>query len=385
MKKFMTILCVFTLLAFALPLAGCDAVLGNPSGSGAPSPAASSGAPATAEPDPSGGGASAAPSAAPTETGDDVAKYYPLEEDVRMVYEGKGNEFAFFNAYTEFTGDGRAQIRIDNGGTQAVKVIEVRDDAIVETYLQGEIYYRENMLDKNEKEEILLKLPLEVGNKWTLEDGSERSITGVGVDVETPSGDYQAVEVTTQGEYGSTRDYYAKGLGLIKTVYRSAEGGEDSEISSLLSRIDRGEPYVQIINFYYPSIENESNLLYASHEISFYTNDDTKQILADAYKGEVESGVGKVFSTNTTINSLSLGSDGIVLIDLSKEYMTEMSAGSGFELAMLQCIANTFGQYYNAEKVLLTIDGELYSSGHIMLAEGEYLTVNYDVAKSMTD
>jgi hypothetical protein len=43
---------------------------------------------------------------------------------------------------------------------------------------------------------------------------------------------------------------------------------------------------------------------------------------------------------------------------------------------ILQCVANTFGGYCGVGKVILTIDGGLYESGHIALQKGEYLTVD---------
>jgi len=65
---------------------------------------------------------------------------------------------------------------------------------------------------------------------------------------------------------------------------------------------------------------------------------------------------------------LSLNEDeNIVCIDLNTAFLTEMNAGSEYESMILQSIANTFGQYYDSNKVILTIDNQLYSSGHILL------------------
>jgi hypothetical protein len=314
-----------------------------------------------------------------------LKSFFPIHLNSRLVYEGEGNEFAFFNAYTDYASDSRVQIRTDNGGTQSVRVVEIRDDAIVQILFRGEVYYRENHLNiEGDPEEVLLKAPLETGNAWTLSDGRTRKITGVGVDVGTPMGSYKAVEVTTEGEYGTNVDYYAEDVGLIKTVYKS----EDAEVSSTLSKIEKDVPFVQSVNFYYPSVEDSSLLYYVSKEVSFNTNDITRMKLEKEYKEAYKEGgdkVSKVFSENTKINSLYLNKDGMVYIDLSKEYLTEMSAGAGYELAMLQSIANTFGQYYHVEKVLLTIDNELYSSGHIYLEKGEAISVNYEITKSVKE
>ena len=109
-----------------------------------------------------------------------------------------------------------------------------------------------------------------------------------------------------------------------------------------------------------------------SKKIDFHTNDVTRKVLEAAYK---ENAPATVFSPNTRINSLYLNDDNMVYLDLSGDFITEMNAGAGYESMLLQCIANTFGNYYNVQKVILTIDNEPYSSGHIFLEKGEYLEV----------
>jgi len=308
-----------------------------------------------------------------------VKEYFPIYENVRLVYEGYGNEFAYFNTYVDYTADNKVQMRTDNGGSQSVRVIEIRDNAIVETFSRGETYFRENFLKAAGDEETLLMEPLAQGTSWPLKDGRTRKITSVSADVTTPLGSYKAIEVTTESGNGIAVDYYAAGVGLVKTVFRSG----NEEISSVLSEIVRDVPFVQMANFYYPSPEDSSLLLYESREIPFRTNDITRMVLEKAYKTGSEELDSPVLTKNTKINSLYLNRDGMVYIDLSADYIAEMSAGAGYELAMLQCIANTFGQYYHVDKVILTIDEEPYSSGHIKLEKGQYLEVNFEISKSI--
>lgn len=87
---------------------------------------------------------------------------------------------------------------------------------------------------------------------------------------------------------------------------------------------------------------------------------------------------GAVFTANTKINKYYLNDENIVCLDLNNAFLTEMNAGAEYEAMILQSIANTFGSYYQQNKVLLTIDDALYSSGHFEFVEGEYLTVNLD-------
>ena len=76
-------------------------------------------------------------------------------------------------------------------------------------------------------------------------------------------------------------------------------------------------------------------------------------------------------------HSLLIPSDSIYPDTVWVKY-DAVNAGSGYEGMILQSIANTFGGYFNTDKVILTIDNQLYESGHFAFQEGEYITVNLD-------
>nr|WP_320026225.1 GerMN domain-containing protein [uncultured Acetobacterium sp.] len=302
-----------------------------------------------------------------------IGDYFPIRENIHSVYEGQGNEFASYDVFIDYTTPTKVQQRINNGGTVTVDVIEEVDHELVKTMSQPETYYRENMLGKVNREEILLMEPIKVGTTWTLADGRTRSITNLAAGVTTPYGNYQAIEVTTTTADHPTEqwlDYYVKDLGLVKSVFKNT--GNGTEITSSLKTIEEGAVMTKSISFFYPNI-NDDKIYYQIKEIGFHTNDITRDTLANAYKADAPF---VVFSPNTKINSLYLNQDGMVYLDLSGDYLTEMNAGAELEAMMLQSIANTFGKYYGVDRVLLTIDNKLYQSGHVSLAPGEYLTVD---------
>ncbi|MHC1683992.1 MAG: GerMN domain-containing protein [Clostridiaceae bacterium] len=301
-----------------------------------------------------------------------IKDYFPIKENTKYVYEGIGNEYASYNVYTDYTSENKVQQRINNGGTEVAKVIELKDGKITKLLSRGEAYYRENLLDVKDDDEILLMEPLAKGTSWKLKDSKVRTITDISKDVTTPSGNYKAIEVVTEGDNYKTMDYYAKDVGLVKSIFVSGE----SEVISTLSKVEENVPLVQKISFFYPNVADDK-IYYKDIDISFNTNDVTRQVIAAAYKESINNNLGKVFSQNTQINSLYLNKDGRVYIDLNKAFSTEMNAGSGYESMILQCIANTFGKYYNAEKIILTVDNAPYTSGHIIMEKGQFIKVNY--------
>lgn len=304
-----------------------------------------------------------------------VSEYYPIKENVKYDYEGAGNEYAAFTVYVDYTDENMVQLRTDNGGTVTVSVIELSDGRVTKAFSESEVYYRENFLDKTvQPQEVLLMEPIETGTTWTMPDSSVRTITSISAPVDTPSGTYSAVEVTTEFADGSkTYYYYAKDIGLVKYVYKSAD--MEMEVSSSLSGIEENAELTSGIRFYFPNI-NDEKLYYTDKEISFRTNDITRELLAQGYKDAATDQFSSVLSKNAKINSLYLNNDGMVYIDLSSEFLTEMNAGAAYEQMILQSIANTFGNYYGSDKVVLTVNNQLYESGHIKLEKGEYLKVD---------
>jgi hypothetical protein len=253
-----------------------------------------------------------------------------------------------------------------------VKVLEYEDGQLSVILSRGECEYRENLTDSiAESKDILLKEPLIKGTTWTTTDDRKRYISNVDVDVITPLGKYKSIEVTTEHEEGKTCDYYAPYIGLVKTIY-TAKG---LEVSSTLNQIKRNIPCIKEVRFYYPNIEDDK-LYFVDKKISFYTNDITKILLEKSFKELPPKGLNKVLSPNVKIKSLYLNKDNIVYVDFTKELVEEMNAGSGYEGMILQCITNTLGHYYGAEKVYITIEGNPYGSGHIIMEKGETFTVD---------
>ena len=181
-----------------------------------------------------------------------IEDYYPFTENTKYIYEGEGNEFASMTTYIDYIKDNRIQTRTDNGGTEMVKVMEIEDGQLVQLLNRGETYFRENFTDDEYEEgEVLLKEPIEEGSSWKNGDNSTSTITNTAKEVVTLMCNYEAIEVTTENPQGKRVDYYAKDMGLIKTV----NTGEGYEVSSTLSSIEKDQPFIQTITLYYPDVD----------------------------------------------------------------------------------------------------------------------------------
>ena len=301
-----------------------------------------------------------------------IKDYFPYKANTKYMYEGIGNEYASYSVFTDYIVGNRVQLRTDNGGSELVKVLENKDGKLTILLFKGECYYRENLTQSSiGNTEILLKEPLTKGTTWTLANNRKRYISNMDVEVITPLGSFKTLEVTTEDKEDKTLDYYAPNIGLVKSVFITA----GSEVSSTLIKMENNVPLIQTVKFYYPNV-NDDKIYYVYKRLSFNTNDLTKIIFEKAFKDITNGNLGKVLGPNAKIKSLYLNKNNMVYVDFTRELVSEMNAGAGYESMILQSITNTFGIYYGVDKVYITIEGSPYSSGHILMKKGEFFTVN---------
>lgn len=304
-----------------------------------------------------------------------ISDYFPFKENAYYDYEGIGNEFAEQQSFFEYIEGNKAQIKISNPGTTVIKVIEYKEDALIEIYYEAEFYHVENMINNSsEKQDILLKEPLEVGNSWSDPDGHKRSITGVNMEIETPYGDFMAIEVTTElGESARTKKYYAKDVGLVASIYEDKSG----QVKTLLKSL-KEIPLEINIKTYYP-LFSDIKTVYTNSKIQFNTNEKIEKILEGVLKNPPSEGLLPVISQGTVINTIVLDRGQWVLkADFSKELLREMNMGSSQEGEMLKSLVNTLGDFYDIDQVYISIEGKPYESGHNGLIEGESFKVDLE-------
>ncbi|WP_101773890.1 GerMN domain-containing protein [Peptostreptococcus faecalis] len=119
-------------------------------------------------------------------------------------------------------------------------------------------------------------------------------------------------------------------------------------------------------------------------EITYYTFDINSEKMTPHTKKVDEVSVGniitelvkeKVLPEGTKVNTAKVNEvDGvrIISVDVNSNFIN-FDQGSSSELLTLQAFANSLIKSFHVEKVKLTVDGKNYSSGHIVLEEGEYL------------
>jgi len=366
----------------------------------------------------------------PTQPARTVEQYFPLTPDVFARYTGTGNEYVPMTVYVEYSRPGQIQLAYDNGGTEIHVLYAVGNGKVQIQQELSELYVREDLaqLPPLPNGEILLMEPLEVGTTWNVEHGI-RTITAVDVPVDTEAGAFNAIEVTTTSSDVVTKHYYARGIGLVQMT---AQNGYDIHQELAERRLHATRS--QRMTLYYPRMtQTDIEIVAKEVTVEMKTNTGIREILdrffrsaaqafpertctvkphdtlwsialynlgdGQKYKDlaalngipapytiqpgqilvlESKTDLPALMSPQTVINSVHLQQDrDVVAIDFARSLVTDMNAGSGLEAALIRSIVNTVGHAYDVSHVRVTLDGDLYESGHIALAPGESFTVDY--------
>lgn len=174
----------------------------------------------------------------PTVEEKDISLYMPMKVGYIWEYEGEGNEYASYTLRVEYEEENRYQLTRDNGGTVISDIYEVREDSIVHVYMSGESYDHTNLLKKqNNLEDIVLKFPIEVGNKWISEENSYE-IIDIKASVTVPYGTFNDCVVVRRTYKDGSEEYmnYKEGVGMLQSEFRTGDFKVFSRLKSFSSK-----------------------------------------------------------------------------------------------------------------------------------------------------
>lgn len=290
-----------------------------------------------------------------------LREYFPSNDNVMRRFKGHGNEFLDMSIYTEYQKEDLVQFHTNNGGTSSIEVYSVSDDQVVLTYVEHEIYHRENMLRAKSPDQgrIILKTPLKVGEVWTNPDGSISEITQVGRKLETALGLIDTIVI----QNGDSSYYYGKGYGLVRAEHKVGE----ELLYTQLSEFQKNTPNLE--HFSMNAINAAGDGLQEQPaDIPMLTNEVLRikwaKTLVQTYPG---------LPQDLQINSLYKNRvDDMVYADFSKQ-ITQANYGAGMESLMIDGIVRTLVEYFDAQGVYLWVDGGDYQSGHLLIPKNELL------------
>ncbi len=298
-----------------------------------------------------------------------ILEYFPFKENTLYKYVGEGIVDLNQESFAIYTRDNQMQRFTKSENFKVTDVFGVHDGTLF-LDLGNTFYYMDSLLDYGKTMgTIVLQGPLEVGTKWQFDANESAEITSMNVAVETPYGKFDTMEVTSVDKDGNKRqDYYAKGVGLVKSNY--LQGGSEATMS--LSEIVENTSFPIDVNFYLVNsttgqdeVEKRSLELKSNIDLVKYLETEMKKSKTADYEALIPEGA--------SINEIVIDwQKSLAEVDLSKNYVEQLGVGAGIENSVLQAIVNTVGNFYGTDNVQITLDGKKYESGHITKEIGDY-------------
>jgi hypothetical protein len=280
--------------------------------------------------------------------GESIAEYFFVKSNTCYQYESSIPDLNQ-QVYVTYTGNDRIQRWVSAQKMSSTEVIEYKNGELKLIFGEPTFYYMENLLSVEPTLGfIILKEPLQVGQKWAPDEYTQVEITSMNSPVSTSSGDYEAMEISSTSTDGRVqREYYAKNVGLVKTEYTSSEGSlYDFSLKSIESAT------LDFPAYFYPIGDGEKEERF----IRFTTDSDLAELISDEMHIPLEGGLS-LLPEGVRINSLDVDRTvGGIAADLSS---TLESFGTLEEQAV-QAIADTLGNFYDISKVKLTVSGASY-------------------------
>ncbi|MDR2649511.1 MAG: GerMN domain-containing protein [Clostridiales bacterium] len=304
-----------------------------------------------------------------------ILDYFPVRSNANYRYESPGSPELTQDIYVTYTGGSRVQRRAASDRVSSTEVLQYQNGELKLIYGEPNFYFYENLTAVEPiLDMLLLKEPLEQGKKWNLDTTGDSEITGLDINVSTPSGNYAAMEVTTIFTDGrQQKEYYAKGVGVVKTVYTTTDG-RSLEID--LVRITEQASLIVPVDFYYPDPEAEAGYSKEERETRLNTDSDLSAVFTEQMKTPGASGYVWL-PGETSLNAIEVDRfNDLITVDFSDNNGVETEED-------LRMIADTLGHFYGAGKVRPTINGEDYTAGGKTYGRSDFIAVTVEADQAV--
>ena len=288
-------------------------------------------------------------------------EYFPPNSNSMYIYRGFNNNLINFKSSIDYFNDNKIQVRFDDCITNTVNIYEYTDSGIKLSFQTWNTYHHQNFLDEsNNMDDYLIKEPIVKNNMWLLSDGSKRCITNVDINVKTQFNLFpSAIEIVTISRDNSefSVDYYVLGIGLVKSIYYIKKIGL---LYCELEDILENSPFSKNIKIYYPD-KNLNTIWYSNKTLSYNTNEDITLSFSKLFETP-PIGLIPIINRNIKINKLYYNYEtNFAHIDFYEGIINTLKENTLKTKAFFDCIYNTLKNYYETEKIYITINNHPYT------------------------
>jgi len=299
-----------------------------------------------------------------------ISDYFPVRTNTNYHYESPGNNELTQDIYITYTGGSRVQRRAASNKVSSTEVLQYQEGELRLVFGEPNFYFFEDLTSVEPMTDmLLLKEPLIKGQKWDLDSTGVSEITALDISVPMPGGDLQAMEVTTIFTDGrKQKEYYSKGVGLIKTVYTTTDG---RSLEILLTDVTEQTALLVSVDFFYPDAGSEAGYGKEERQLQINTNSDLASLFTEQLKTEGQSGYTWL-AGGAVIDSIEVDRvNDTAIVTFSDNEGINSEEG-------IQTLADTLGHFYGVSKVRPEVPGSDFTAGGKTFGPLDFITVTVE-------
>ncbi|WP_097032763.1 GerMN domain-containing protein [Clostridium tertium] len=167
------------------------------------------------------------------------------------------------------------------------------------------------------------------------------------------------------------------------TITDEEDKNKDSNQSDKYNTNNSNEITTDDANIYYYDVVTDK-IVYINKTIEIKDKAVATALVNELKKNPSEE-IASALNSDISLNSAKVDSENdTIKLDFSSNFVEAQNLGSGPESSTLTAICNTFGDYFNVSKVIITLDGKPYTSGHISMKDGDTFKVDLNNTLELT-
>ncbi|SHE85686.1 GerMN domain-containing protein [Clostridium fallax] len=300
----------------------------------------------------------------------DLIKYLPTKVNTELIYSTPYKDDLIYMYIETFDGN-KLQFKTTDLSSNSNYLLKICEDNISLVYYEEHSIKNSHLLDKKNKNEILLKSPLKVGTKWSDDNYDSNEITSLNKKISTSFKEFETIEVTSKSQGLILKRYYAPNVGLVKSIL---ETGGKSYVYELKS-IKENSPYKKNVRiFFYDSLNDYC--YYEDKDISQEYGISNKDLYQSVLNDPPYNSATLLSKSNISINSIILSvNDSLAKVDLGDD--PEIYYLPNFKIkSLILTLVNTICYNYNVEKCQITVNGQPFFQGIYNINTSNFYNIN---------
>lgn len=181
--------------------------------------------------------------------------------------------------------------------------------------------------------------------------------------------------ISCGSEVNNSKNNTASNISNNETTITEEDNNKDTNNTTNKNNSNSNEITTADAKIYYYDVVTDK-IVYINKTIEI-ENKAVATALVNELKKAPSEEIAAAISNDISLISAEVNKEkDTVTIDFSSNFVKAQNLGSGAESSTLYAICDTFGDYFKVNNVIITLEGKPYTSGHILMKEGDTFKVD---------